>query len=133
MKSHNLHLANPSDRDWSRKSVVFAVGAYGSKLIWAWGRGIEDCLDAAIQYCADHFPGLLMNEEFESAYSEAYTRCIVEGLDEEEADCRAYEEASIDLTSDSDGNNWIASWEWQIASEDPDRKTILELQGRGKP
>jgi hypothetical protein len=119
--SRTIHNVNASDRDWAAHNFIFGFGAYGDTLVRAWGRGVEDALEHAMEWIADHEPGILANE----AVQDEYKRALAEGKSEEEA----IEEAEVDTTQDGSGN-YVNSWEWTIVAEDPTREQVLQIQGR---
>jgi hypothetical protein len=118
----SITIVNPSDRDWTRNAFVLAFGAYGWTRLLCYAQGIEDALDVAGEWIAEHAPGLLCNEQVQ----EEYDRAIAEGLSEEDAQERAEE----DCTPIGDGSvGWVLSWEWSIVCENPSRAELFALAG----
>ncbi len=118
---HTIHNVNPGERSWTDNNFIFGFGAYGDTYVRAWGKHLEDALDEAIGWIAEHKKGLLAND----AVADEYKRAIAEGKSEEEA----IEEAEVDTTMDGSGN-YVNSWEWTIIAENPTHAEVLRLQGR---
>jgi hypothetical protein len=112
-------LVNPSDRDWTKHRYVLWFGAYGWTRLMVWANSLEDALDEAVDWLADHAPGELADE----SVHEEYNRLIAEGKSEDEA----REEAEMDMTCAGNCGNYIPSWEWGLALEDPTRKELDEF------
>lgn len=113
---------NGSDRDWTHHRYIFACGAYGDTLLMVWANSLEAALDEAVDWIADHEPGLLVDD----AVNDAYREGIANGLSEEEAQ----EQAEIDTTCAGSSGHYLNSWEWTIVVEDPTRDDVLRIQGR---
>ena len=109
-------LVNPSDRDWTRQRFVLWFGAYGSTNLMVWANSLDDALDECVDWIAEHAPGLLCDEQVAESYREA----LAAGKSEEEA----MEEAEMDMTSAGNCSNYLASWEWGIALENPTREDL---------
>jgi hypothetical protein len=120
-----FHIINASDRDNTSHRFVLHFGAYGRTKCLVWADSLEDALDECVDWIADNKPGLLCDESVQQAYSEA----IAEGKPEE----AAIKYAERDTTCAGNNGHYIASWEWGILAEDPDRralKSILEEDER---
>jgi hypothetical protein len=113
---------NASDKDWTRHNYVLAFGAYGDTLLRVWGNSLDDALDEAVDWIADHAPGLLADDEV----NDEYKRLVSEGMSEEEAQ----EEATVDTTTAGNAGNYLHSSEWTVVVEDPSRADIFEIQRR---
>ncbi len=111
---------NGSDAGWKKHRFILAFG-YGGTLLMLWADHLEDALDEAIDWIADHAPGLLADDEVKEAYDEA----IAEGKTKKEA----WDASDVDVTR-GDNGHYIRSEEWSIAAEDPTREDVLELQRR---
>ena len=70
---HKIHNAN-SGYSWPH-NWIFAFGAYGDTYVRAWGTSLEDALEEAIDWLADHKPGLLADDHV----ADEYKRLIAEG------------------------------------------------------
>ncbi len=136
-----VEIANPCERTWQRQSFVFWFGACGPTYVLAYGRGIEDALESAAGWLADHAPGLIMPPDSDELYdleleaqretcgvelptywerSPAVERCIA----------RAQEVAVADLTYTESG--YLTSYEWGIALENPTPAELLDFVKGGK-
>ena len=119
---HVIHNANSSDRDWTKRNFIFAFGAYGNTYVRAWGNGIDSALDAAVDWLADHKPGLLSDDVVRSEYE----RFKEEGMSDE----KAIQEAELDTTIAGNNGHYLNSSEWMIVAEDPSHEQVLQIQGR---
>ncbi len=130
-------MINPTERTaydgWGRggktprtQSYVLWFGAYGSTRLHVFAPSLEDALDAAIDWLAEHAPGHLCDDEV----NEEYARLIADGVDEE----TAIDRAECDTTSGGNAGNRIHSWEWGIAlaMDGHDTKTFYNYI-TGKP
>ncbi len=87
-----------------------------------WANHLEDAIDEAIDWVADHAPGNLMDEQVH----EAYQRAISQGLSEEQA----LQVAEEDVFSGGNSGHYVASDELNVVAENPTRECVLRLQGR---
>jgi hypothetical protein len=97
----------------------------------AYANSIDSALDEAADYLAVHAPGLLANEQYQEAYEEAHAKAIAAGHWEDEAIEIAHDEASVGMTCAGNHGEWLLSWEWGIAAENPTREQRLALFGGG--
>jgi hypothetical protein len=104
-------LVNPTDYNtYMRNSVfAFAFGAYGwTKLIvWEASDHIDDALEVAGEWLAEHAPGILTSEE--------EIGVLVREAQEEDPSASeedAFQTATQDMTYTESG--WIPSWEWSM-------------------
>lgn len=114
-----LVLVNPNEASWTRHRFVLAFGAYGWTQVMVWANSLDDALDEAVDYIADHEPGLLADD----AVAEEYERAIAEGKSEGEAQ----EEATVDTTCAGNNGHYLNSWEWTIVAEDPERDELKAI------
>ena len=112
-------LVNPSDRDWTRHRYVLWFGGCGVTNLMIWANGLEDALDEAVDWIAEHAPGYLADE----SVHEEYNRLIAEGKSEDEA----REKAEADTTIAGNAGNYLHSWEWGLTLENPTRKELDEF------
>lgn len=119
---HKIIAVNSSDASWTSHRYVLWFGATGGTKLLVWGNSLEDALDEAVDYLADHKPGLLADREVHDEYK----RLRAEGMSEE----AAQEEASVDTTTAGNASNYLHSWEWGIVAEDPSREELLDLERR---
>lgn len=122
MSPRKIVPVNGSDRDWTRHRYILSFGAYGETLLMVWANSLDDALDECVDWIADNAPGLLADEQVAEAYNEA----IAAGKSEEDAQA----EAETDTTCAGNAGHYLLSYEWGIVAEDPDRATILDIQGR---
>ncbi len=113
---------NGSDLDWTDHRYILWFGAYGTTRLMVWADHLQDALDVAIDWIAEHAPGLLCND----AVADAYREAIAAGKSEEDA----IEDAEIDTSCGGNAGDRILSYEWGILAEDPTRAEILAMQGR---
>lgn len=121
-----IHLINPQKRpegpyrSQSRRYVLW-FGAYGATRLMVYAGHLEDALDQCVDWIAVNAPGLLANDEIQ----EEYARLVASGMNPEEAE----EEASQDATIAGSHGDHLHSWEWGIVSAEVDRagmKAILK-------
>jgi len=117
-----IEIVNPNDSDWTKHRYILWFGACGATYLMVWANSLDDALDEAIDWCVEHAPGLLCDDQV----NEAYNAALEEGKSEEEA----MEIAEMDVTTGGNYGNHVLSWEWGIAVENPTRQQILELQER---
>lgn len=116
---NKLVIVNPNERHFTRSRFVLAFGAYGAFYCLVWANHVEDALDEAVDYLADHAPGLLADEAVRSEYD----RLVGEGLASDEAMARS----EVDTTCAGNSGHYLNSWEWGIALENPSRAQLKEL------
>lgn len=109
-------LVNPHDRDWTSQRFVLWFGQCGPTYLMVWGNSLEACLHEAIDWLADHAPGLLADEQVR----EEYDRQIAYGM----CESRAMEFAEVDTTCGGNAGNYVMSDDWGIALDNPDRATL---------
>ncbi len=105
-------VVNPLEYDTYMRNSIFAFtfGAYGwtRLIVWEASDHIEDALEKAAEWLAEHAPGILTSEEevgklIDEAKEEK------PGADEEEV----FTTATQDMTYTESG--WIPSWEWTVS------------------
>ncbi len=118
-------LVNPLDYDdWMRTRLwAFQFGAYGWTGLLVWQDAeLDDALEEAAGWLADHQPGILTNDQELATLIKEYKEENPEADDE-----AAYEGATTDLTYTESGH--IPSWEWtvfEIHDNDPIYKAALQ-------
>lgn len=117
MGERKIVAVNGGDRAWTRQRFVLAFGAVGTTYLMVWANGIDSALDEAVDWLADHAPGLLCDDEVASAYNEA----VAEGKDDE----AALQEAEADTTCAGNCGHYLRSDEWTIALANPTRAEVL--------
>lgn len=105
-------VVNAKEKSYSAQSFLLAFGAYGNTALFCYGEHLEDCLETAVDWLAEHAPGLLADREV----AEKYNRLRKENpaLSEEEAQ----EQATVDTTY-VDPGHYLHSWEWTIILDNP--------------
>lgn len=118
MSNRKLHIVNPSEKShFDGHNFILWFGAYGDTYLLVYAALLEDALELAVDWLVDNAPGLLATDEV----NEEYERLIAEGKSEDEA----REEAEMDATMfGHNGCEYINSWEWGIALENPTPKQI---------
>ncbi len=118
-----LIVLNPTDASATRHRYILWFGAYGTTRFLVWANGLDDALDECVDYMAEAKNGML-GHIYDNEVFAAYKEALAAGKTEEEAQ----DYASEDMTQAGNYGNYIASWEWGIVAEDPDRATIKALQ-----
>jgi 5'-deoxynucleotidase YfbR-like HD superfamily hydrolase len=95
---------------------VFWFGVSSPTYILAYGRGIEDALDEAIEWVGNNKPGLLCDKEVADLFKEY----IAEGETEEDAQNMS----EADTYHCGDNNHYVNSDEWRIIFENPQRAEL---------
>lgn len=125
-------LVNPGERDWKLHRYVLAFGTCAPTYLMVWARSLEDGLEEAAEWLAEHAPGHIMEE-----YGEEHLALIREAAEElgvefeklsDLDDARRWEvqdAAEADLTRTESG--FLTSHEWSIVAEDPSREELVEL------
>jgi hypothetical protein len=119
---------NPSERDsYSSNSVfTFHFGAYGDTTVslWAQSDHVEDALEMAAEWLAEHAPGIFVEPDYADAAREIGVGTPFEGKDvadlyaagEDELADRICTRAEMDLTYTESG--YLVSWEWTVDESD---------------
>lgn len=144
-----LHIVNPCDRETGRyagtRRYVLWFGQCAPTFIMVWSRSLEDALETAAAYLAEHAPGHIMTEDSEELADLRREACEERavsyeafangelGLDDPEAWDAIEQAATADLTHTESG--YITSYEWGIQFDDhADRADvkawIAELEAR---
>ena len=122
-----ITLVNPENREYTSycaesargSCFVLSFGAYGCTDLMIWEDHLEAALDTAVDWIAEHAPGLLCNDEV----AEAYASAIASGMTEEEA----WQESLIDVTTAGNCGDSILSYEWNISLEQPTRAELVDF------
>lgn len=120
-------LVNPENRDYTRyrgndsrgSCFVLCFGAYGWTKLMVWENNLQDALDTAVDWIAEHAPGLLCTNEVNTAHNEA----MASGMTEEEA----WDSSEIDVTRAGNCGDCISSSEWGISLENPTRAELVDF------
>lgn len=113
-----ITAVNGSDRGWTKHRYILS---FDGTVLMVWANSLNQALDEAVDWIADHAPGILADE----AVQEAYLEALASGMTEEEAQS----EAEMDTTCAGNNGHYLNSWEWGIVAEDPSRTQVLELLG----
>lgn len=130
-------LVNPSERAYKSRyyrdmqghdcdRFVLWVDSHAPRYLMIWTSSLEDAIETAGEWLAEHAPGLLCDDAVNEAYQEAYDAAIAEGKDEDTAREEAYETAESDVTR-LDNGHYLESHEWGIALENPSRAELDEF------
>jgi hypothetical protein len=119
-----LHVLPNVNRSYLTPWLV-TLGAYGDYRVLCWARDYQGAVDAALEWASAHEPHLLAQVDYSQAREELL------GIDpgSDPSDWEIWEQATVDLTGDSEGELWIPSWEIFV-DEAPSREDLLRLQGR---
>ena len=115
IKSRGLDIVNAGGGE---RRFLFCLGAYGWTRCLVFADDECDALEALGEWCAEHAPGLLCDDEV----AEEAARLMAEGASEEDA----WERAEVDTVRDGCGHYWH-SWEMSYL-ESPSRECILRLE-----
>lgn len=119
MSFHPINSRPRNSYGRNPQRFVLAFGSHGWTVCLVWADHLEDALDECIDWIADNAPGLLRDEQVRGEYN----RLIAEGKSEDEA----FEESTADMTCGGNYDNYIASWEWRLLAENPDRQTLKDI------
>lgn len=129
-----LEIENPDPPRWGfsvnhNRVIVFSFGAYASTMVAVVSQSLDDALETAAGWLADHAPGVFVEPDYLDAYRDISGNSdateIPDDLDDETAE-EIREAAETDLTYTESG--WIASWEWtmtELDSTDPLAQKIV--------
>lgn len=112
-------IVNASDRAYTDHRYVLAFGAYGWTRVLVYANHLDDALDEAIDWLADHAPGLLCDDEV----SAEYDRLVASGVEPD----MAVAAAEVDTTLGGNAGHYLHSWEWSIVAEDPTRAQLAAM------
>lgn len=124
--TRRVTMINPSERGYHRSSFVLWFGAYGECRLHVYADNLEDALDECVDWAVDHAPGILADEQVQEAYRTAMAERVADGGDasDESIIQECQEEAEIDTTCAGNAGNYLMSWEWGIALENPSAATL---------
>lgn len=112
-----IYLVNPSERECMYPgrggAYLFTFGAYRCTRLLVWARSVEDGLEDAAAWLADHAKGHLVHDDYlTELHNEARAELAEEGLEDDELEERAHEQATVDLTYTESG--YLTSYEWWV-------------------
>jgi len=111
---HRIHAANPSDREYSRRSFILWFGCSGTTLVLVYADSLEDAVEEAAEYCAGQgWVGLVIPHEDPDPVGDGSDPFECEGLMHTES-------------------GWVSSYEWGIFAEDPTPAQISAIH-HGRP
>ena len=134
--SHELTLVNPEERDWKRHNYILWFGACGATYLRVWEDSLEDALETAAAWLAEHAPGHIMAHGSEEHVELIKEQCEEHGVEFDPSKCcgvieepwdSILQDAEADLTYTESG--FLTSHEWGIVMEDPSRKELIEWLG----
>lgn len=151
-RGQQIYIVNPGDWHWNVVGGyrphhrggglwLFQFGAYGATWVAVWNASLEDALEEAGGWLADHAPGHLTTEEelwkdkglIEDAMEDVGVSGPFNELDEEDQ-YKVHESMTTDMTYTESG--YLNSWEWyvnELDPGDPDYKKILVESAREDP
>ncbi len=127
----DLVIVNPTDKYWTRHRYVLWFGAVGSTFLLVWANSLDDALDEAVDWLAEHKPGYLATEEVRSEY-ERIRHESVEDPSGTMTDEKAWDQATVDTTCAGNYGDFLHSWAWGCWCIDPTRADILQFLGRSR-
>lgn len=122
---------NPGDRPGHGREKCFNFqfsngcgNMPGVTYVSVWARGVEDALELAAEWLADHAPGLFTEPDYADAAAELGVAVPFTGKDlgdlyragEDELAQKIEDVACADLTYTESG--YLASWEWSVSESD---------------
>lgn len=140
--TRQIVIVNPSDRGYTRHRYVLWAGPL---YLMIWADDLESASEIMCDHLVEHAPGLLCDEQVEELYREKMAEIEAEegplpalaparAREEEKRQERAREYAESDTTCfGHDGIHYIASDEWGISLEDPEREELLALMDPDHP
>jgi hypothetical protein len=110
--TRSILVANPFEKDFTRKRWVLYFGAVGTQYVLVFGGSLENALEEAAAALVDaNMPGYFIEPEVE----DGSTHDCPDGAEGYPCTC--------DLTYTESG--YLPSWEWGIALEDPTREQLI--------
>lgn len=130
-----IAVANPTDRDMTRgpggtwQTYLFSFGAYGDTRVLAYGSSMDDALEEAAEWLAEHAPGHLIgrgSDELNELVAEAREEWVNdhERYPDEEEMHDVFDRATADLTYTEAG--YLTSYEWTVR-ENPTKAELVAL------
>lgn len=122
-----IWLANPDNRAFCDTRWVLWFGAYADTYVMVWEDSLEDALETAADFLANHgFSGHFV--DMTDAYQDAARDLGLDWpSDDEHVVCKVVDAAEADLTYTESG--FIPSWEWGYLAENPTRDDLLNFIG----
>lgn len=111
MRTRTIHVANPSEKSWTRHNYLLWFGACGATYVLVYANGLEDALETAAEYCVEQeWYGLVTPHDQADDDDWAEWERVCNG----ESDGVTYTEAGF-----------IVSWEWGIVGEDISKADLI--------
>lgn len=110
-----MNVINPEESDWKPEVYDLCFGAYGETRVSVHAKGVEDALETAAEWLAEHAPGIFTEPDYEGAARDAGYSSMADcarDLGPEGDYTRISSAAEADLTYTESG--WIPSWEWSV-------------------
>lgn len=122
--TRTVTMINPTERKWHSSAFVLWFGAYGETRLHVYADHLEDALDECVDWLADHAPGMLADEQVHDEYERLLAEAVAAGKDPEATSEECAQEAEVDTTCAGNAGNYLLSWEWGIALENPCTATL---------
>lgn len=131
-EGRSIVLVNPENRSYTENRFVLAFGGYGWTRLMVWERSLDDALETAAEWLAEHAPGHVMecgSDEHTALVREACEEAglawpmpddIYDGTHPEYE--RAIESAESGMVHCDRGV--MISDDWSVALENPSRKEL---------
>lgn len=123
--TRKIHVANPSDKSWTRGRYLLWFGAHSATFVLAYANDLDSALEESAELLSREAPGLFVEPDYEHAENRpceyvcgSCNLCM-----------RHAEDAEADLTHTESG--YLASWEWGIVLENPSREFIISFHRGG--
>lgn len=114
-----INVINPRERTWTKRNVLFAFGACAPTYVLVYGNSLEDCLEDAASWLAEHAPGHIIAHDSDALRDLMGEACRDLGVNPAEPGSpdydAAWEQATADLTYTEAG--YLTSYEWFIVGE----------------
>lgn len=136
--TRKVNVANASDRRWRRHSYLLWFGACAPTFVLAYADSLDDALEAAAEWLAEHAPGHLMEWGGDDHIDLIRGVCDERGLEYrpeffvgmiEPPWGSVLDAAEADLTYTESG--FLTSYEWGIVAEDMGPRAISAFQHDG--
>jgi hypothetical protein len=130
-RGHDIVIVNPGDADWTKHRFILWFGQIGTSYVMVWADCLQDALDEAFDsWVVDHAPGHDATEMVNEEGARLLVEYLAEGMSEEDAQEKAWEESCVDMTPAGGSGGYVESQEWGCVCEDPSRDEVLDLLGR---
>jgi hypothetical protein len=129
-----VFIVNWSDVEGDRNGIeLFQFGQIGTTFLAVLNQSLEDGLETAAGWLAEHAPGMFVDDEYmKERYEDALKELVEAGEDPEDDETisKAQEDAETDLTYTESG--YLTSWEWYVNTIDEDSDLGQRIVNKAK-